>query len=696
MVNKASERVAPVVNLAGKLTPKSVAGLIDRVNPARQVQARDSRWPSAVRRAFRKLTGPLHRVGGIAALSGFRDDVALEPYQEETAPLVLGDWRAAGPVLVLFLVFISLFGAAMFAGLRSPVDGTGDGAAFLAPVAERARPGDAVSEEVVVAEVIETPSDATALAEEAPEDTPAVTQTVLEAFAPAPVPERIDVARLALETTQAAEISPEASAEPLDDLPPPLLRRAPGEEGLTLAELDNLAKLDALAAEEATGGIPTPFAANVGVSSAPVEAPPAYDPPHLALALAGDVTLQPRELDAKVARGDTLMDLLRAQGVRRDEAHQAIEALGGIYNPNRLRAGETVSLTLARPNMTLFELAALEGKEPEARLMALSLRAEIDRDVGAKRGPGGAFVSDERRIPLERRPIYAGGEIESSLYVDGLAAGMTDAAIIELMNIFIYDVDFQREIRPEDRFRSFFTVVYDDRGQSHGLGELLYGELTLRGKDKGFYRFKTPDDGRIGYYDADGRSAKKFLMKTPIDGARISSGFSSRRKHPVLGYTRAHKGTDFAAPRGTPIKAAGDGVIEIATKSRSFGNYIKIRHADGWHTLYAHMTKFARGMRKGARVQQGQIIGTVGSTGLASGPHLHYEVHRNGKATNPMKIKVATGRNLSGANLDAFKAERNRIDSLMDETNKRQSEERTAELAPGAGAPLALMPGDVQ
>ncbi len=195
-------------------------------------------------------------------------------------------------------------------------------------------------------------------------------------------------------------------------------------------------------------------------------------------------------------------------------------------------------------------------------------------------------------------------------------------------------------------------------------GEIVFARLNWRGKsrEKGYYRFEE-EEGRADFYDAAGQSAKRLLMKTPIDGARLSSRFGTRR-HPILGYRRAHKGVDFAAPRGTPIKAAGDGVVERADRYGSFGNYIRIRHANGYKTAYAHLNGFRKGIRKGKRVRQGDTIGYVGTTGRSTGPHLHYEVHLRGKAVNPQKLKIATGKQLTGAALDRFKLERDRIDLL--------------------------------
>ena len=195
---------------------------------------------------------------------------------------------------------------------------------------------------------------------------------------------------------------------------------------------------------------------------------------------------------------------------------------------------------------------------------------------------------------------------------------------------------------------------------------MLYATLILGGKRIELHRF-TPESGRTDYFGPDGQSVRKTLMRTPIDGARISSGFG-RRKHPVLGYTKMHRGTDFAASRGTPVYAAGDGVIERSSRNGAYGNYIRIRHNGTYKTAYAHLNGYAKGIRSGARVKQGQVIGYVGTTGRSTGPHLHYEVHVNGKQVNPRKIKMPSGEKLKGKDLEAFAAARHELQQLYQET----------------------------
>lgn len=304
--------------------------------------------------------------------------------------------------------------------------------------------------------------------------------------------------------------------------------------------------------------------------------------------------------------------------------------------------------------------------------MGLEFRADAENKVKLARNHGGDFVGSASEIALTTRTMAISGQIVGSLYVSAKAQGAPDGVIADLADAFSYDVDFQREIFGGDEFEAIFEAKYDDQGQLVSSGDILFARLNWRGrsKQKGYYRYTELGRDRADFYDATGQSAKRLLMKTPIDGARLSSGFGTR-KHPILGYRRAHKGVDFAARRGTPIKAAGDGVVERADRYGSFGNYIRIRHANGYKTAYAHLNGFARGIRKGKRVDQGDIIGYVGTTGRSTGPHLHYEVHLKGNAVNPQRLKIATGKQLKGEELARFEKIRDAVNTMRtpEETN---------------------------
>ncbi|MFC2953782.1 peptidoglycan DD-metalloendopeptidase family protein [Marinicaulis aureus] len=383
-----------------------------------------------------------------------------------------------------------------------------------------------------------------------------------------------------------------------------------------------------------------------------------------AIVFAADIAQEPEEIRVRLSRGENFVEALKRAGISAADANAAAYAFGKHQDLRRLLPGQEFALTVGWPNQTLFEMAA-QHNAPDARLLGLEFRADAENRILMKRVNGGEMVAEKKTVPLTTRIMSIAGRINGSLYMSAKHVGAPDEVIANLADAFSYDVDFQREIFGGDEFEAIFEVKYDDQGKLVSAGDILFARLNWRGRsrEKGYYRF-LGDDGRPDFYDATGQSAKRLLMKTPIDGARLSSGFGSR-KHPILGYRRAHKGVDFAAPRGTPVKAAGDGVIERANRYGSFGNYVKIRHANGYETAYAHLNGFARGMRAGKRVRQGDIIAYVGTTGRSTGPHLHYEVHLRGTAVNPQRLKIdTTGKTLEGAALAEFKEEKARIDAM--------------------------------
>lgn len=382
--------------------------------------------------------------------------------------------------------------------------------------------------------------------------------------------------------------------------------------------------------------------------------------------LASDLEVRP----ATLKRRETLSDLVKRLDLPGNEGHQALYSLtrSELLNARRVRPGLEVK-------------AHVEGDT----LNALSVDLEPGRRLLAKRMPDGefkAFALDSQLIPT---PYIVKGSIETSLYQDAQQLGAEDQQVVDFAQVFAYDLDFQREVHPGDEFEMVFDVLMDERGNVIRRGDVLYAALNGKAVNKSFYRFTTPDEKVTDYFQANGESSTKFLMKTPINGARLSSRFGKRR-HPISGYTRLHKGTDFAAPTGTPIYAAGNGVVERASRYGGYGHYVRIRHAKGFKTAYAHMSRYGRGVRAGRSVRQGQIIGYVGSTGASTGPHLHYEVYKNGKAVDAMRLKLPTGRKLA---MDpdifaVFEVERDRIDAIR--AMQVQSSEAiiTASVAPPA------------
>ncbi|MBX3511549.1 MAG: M23 family metallopeptidase [Hyphomonadaceae bacterium] len=371
--------------------------------------------------------------------------------------------------------------------------------------------------------------------------------------------------------------------------------------------------------------------------------------------------------EVRVAAGETLAGLLTRSGASPSEASAAISSLGGVYDARRIRPGQPVSLFFQR-------------HRGEAQLTGLAFRSDPGVTVAANRVAAGGFAAREVQMPVTFENAHIAAHVETSLYASALALGATSREIEALADAFSYDVDFQRDVRPGDDFELVFERYYDDEGNTVRTGELLFVSLESRRGARAFYQFLAPGDTRPDWYDAEGRSARRFLMRTPINGARLSSGYGMRM-HPIMGYSRMHRGTDFAAPTGTPILAAGEGVIVRAGPFGAYGNYVRIRHGDGYETAYAHMSRFARGVRPGASVRQGQVIGYVGSTGRSTGPHLHYEVMRRGQQINPMTLRVANGRNLTGRALELFQIERARIDTLR-RVRAQEAPQQEAQMTP--------------
>lgn len=347
----------------------------------------------------------------------------------------------------------------------------------------------------------------------------------------------------------------------------------------------------------------------------------------------------PREKTVTVATGDTLIDILLDAGLPNPEAYGVVNVMKDVFDPADLRQGQELRLAFA------------DQPEDASLFKGLCLKLDVEREVQVMRCPDQEFKAREFVRELEIRPARAAAEIDSSLYEAALDADLPIQILMQMVRAYSYDVDFQRDIQPGDRFEILYEEKIDRNGDMLASGGLLMAVLHTRGRDLPIYRFET--GGEDDFFDANGKSVRKTLMVTPIDGARISSRYGMRR-HPIQGYNRMHRGLDFAAPSGTPIMAAGDGIVEYAGRNGGYGNYIRIRHPNDYKTIYGHMSKYARGIRKGARVKQGDTIGYVGSTGLSTGPHLHYEVQYRRKAVNPASVKTPPGRTLAGQELQKF------------------------------------------
>ena len=294
------------------------------------------------------------------------------------------------------------------------------------------------------------------------------------------------------------------------------------------------------------------------------------------------------------------------------------------------------------------------------------MKKDIHTEAGIGRLLDGAFQSFERQRRLRRETVSIRGEIESSLYADGVEEGAPAALMLDVFRLFSYSLDLQRDIHRGDRFELLFDRYREADGADADYGEVDYAALDTGGEKMRFYRFET-EPGAFEYFDAEGQGVRRALLATPVDSARITSSYG-RRRHPILGYSRMHRGVDFGAPTGTPIRAAGDGTVVSRGWKGAYGRYIRIRHRGGYQTAYAHLRRYAKGLRQGRRVKQGQVIGYVGSSGLSTGPHLHYEVLVNGRQVNPMKLRLPSAKNLKGEALERFLLHRDAIDSKLRES----------------------------
>ena len=350
----------------------------------------------------------------------------------------------------------------------------------------------------------------------------------------------------------------------------------------------------------------------------------------------------PREEILQIGSGDTLAGVLQNVGVSGSDAYNAIKAMAKYYDPRSVKAGQAVAVRL-------------EPADDGFSLAEMNLKIDPIKEVVVEKNDDSTFQSavKEKKVILETKAAKA--SIQTSLYGSAARAGIPASVVAEMIRIYSYQVDFQRDIREGDKIEIMYETYETEDGDFARYGNVLYANLEISGKEMPLYRFE-PKNGHAGYYTPDGKSIKKSLMRTPIDGARISSGFGMRH-HPILGYNRMHKGIDFAAPRGTPIYAAGDGTIDFIGRRGGYGNFIRIRHNGTYKTAYGHMYKFADGMSKGTHVKQGEVIGYVGSTGRSTGPHLHYEVIKNGTAVNPATITLPASPILAGADLKRFKSE---------------------------------------
>lgn len=349
-----------------------------------------------------------------------------------------------------------------------------------------------------------------------------------------------------------------------------------------------------------------------------------------------------------VANGDTLSTVFAKVGLSPAVMHAVLASSPDAKQLSRLKIGQTLEFQLTEQG----ELASLRSKLNSLETLAL------------EQTPKG-YVFKKEQVKPEVSTVYARGEIDSSLFLAAKRAGLSHNLTMDLANVFGYDIDFALDIRKGDSFE----VIYEEKtveGQRVGTGNILAARFTNRGKTYSAVRY-TSKDGTTSYYNADGTSMRKAFIRTPVDFARISSRFSNGRKHPILNKIRAHKGVDYAAPHGTPIKSAGDGKVLLAGRKGGYGNTVIIQHGQRYRTLYAHMQGFAKGVRNGSTVTQGQIIGYIGTTGLSTGPHLHYEFQVDGVHVDPLGLKLPMADPIAKSEMPRFMQQSQPLMARMDE-----------------------------
>ena len=362
--------------------------------------------------------------------------------------------------------------------------------------------------------------------------------------------------------------------------------------------------------------------------------------------------LEPKyeKINHKVNQGETFDKILANYSIDKLEIEKIKKSLQKKININKLNTKQIIQFSLDKSNNKIEEFIFQISNTQK-----ISLKRNIENDT---------FSEEILSIKLNKKIVFKENVILQSLYKAASEEKIPANIIIEFAGIYGFQVDFQRDIRKKDSYQILYEIFLNEKNEFVETGEILFANLKLSGQNNSLYYFDK--NGSEGHYDKNGKSVKKALMKTPINGARLSSPFGMR-KHPIDGFNKMHRGTDFAAPMGTPIMASGDGIVKKAGWCGGGGNCVKIKHNSTYQTVYAHMSKFARGIKAGVRVKQGQTIGYVGSTGKSTGPHLHYEVIVNGKKVNSQKLKLPSGKILKGEERKLFETKKIKIEVLKSE-----------------------------
>ena len=358
-------------------------------------------------------------------------------------------------------------------------------------------------------------------------------------------------------------------------------------------------------------------------------------------------------LNYEIKKGDTIQKILKKYKVKNNDIQTTINQYKKYGNPNQLLVGNKIDIIIEK-NSSKEENSIIKFSVPITKSTTIAIIKNEENKI----------ISKKIITKLYKKKILSENTIKNNLYSSAIEVQINPDTIIEFARIFGFEIDFQRDIRKNDYFKIIYDKYFDENGEFIKSGSILYAHMSVNGREISLYKFGNDKD--YGYFDINGKSVEKALMKTPINGARLSSPFGMR-KHPILGFNKKHTGTDFAAKEGTPIMASGSGTITRAKWCGGGGNCIKIKHNSTYSTIYAHMKNFAKGLRVGKKVRQGQIIGYVGSTGMSTGPHLHYEVIVNGKKVNSQKLKLPSGKILKDDERKQFEIHRIKTDVLIAE-----------------------------
>ena len=366
--------------------------------------------------------------------------------------------------------------------------------------------------------------------------------------------------------------------------------------------------------------------------------------------------------DHEVKNGDTLLKILADVGAQEQDVFSILNALKKIKFSQSLNIGAVISITYRSQNN---EESADASDNKKVVISNVTIPSSVEENIVITRKNDGGYDARELKIKLLRYNSRYFGVIKNGLFVDGVEAGISPNSMMNMINLYGYDIDFQRDIHSGDKFEMLVESFYDENGKKVRDGSVLYSSLVLQNRKIDIYMHKV--DNRIEYFDSKGNSIKKSLLRTPINGARVSSGFGMRR-HPILGYSKMHKGVDFSASTGTPILAAGAGTLVYMGIKGGYGNYVQIKHNNDYSTAYGHASRFNKKFRVGAKVKQGDVVAFVGTTGRSTGPHLHFELLHRGSQVNPAKVKATSGIKLVGKELVRFESSKNEIDKYRKNT----------------------------